>query len=314
MNVFGALAAAYGGAGWSPRATAMRQEMGTVWGLWGQASEWGRLEAVLLHSPGPEVEGLPEANAALMLAPLDPHRLRTEHRALQEAYRQAGVQVYLLDPDGPVPPNAMFCRDLFFMTPEGAVLARPASTVRAGEERLVARTLTALGVPILLSVHGTGTFEGADALWLDDGTVLLATGLRTNASGADQVEGLLCGMGVEVVRVGLPYGSMHLLGELNLAGPDLAFARPGRVPWAAVEALRGRGYRVLFLPDEEEAGIGMALNFVPLEPYRVLMPAGCPRTRSFYEAAGVNCIEIEIGELRRAAGGMACLSGILRRR
>jgi len=43
----------------------------------------------------------------------------------------------------------MFVSDLMFMTPEGAVLARPASTVRAGEERWVARRLAELGVPIL---------------------------------------------------------------------------------------------------------------------------------------------------------------------
>ena len=48
----------------------------------------------------------------------------------------------------------MFVADLMFMTPEGAILGRPASTVRAGEERLVARRLAELGVPILRVVRG----------------------------------------------------------------------------------------------------------------------------------------------------------------
>ncbi len=305
--------AAYGGPGWKSRPTSLREEMGSLWGRWGAASEWGPLRAVLLHSPGSEIEGLEDADAALMLERLVPERLREEHRALQDFYRKAGVEVYRVQPETEVPPNLMFCRDLFFMTPEGAVLARPAGMARAGEERVIQARLAALGVPILLSVHGRGTFEGADALWVDAGTVLLATGLRTNETGATQVAGLLREMGVEVVRVDLPYGAMHLLGVLNLAGPDLAFAWPGRVPHRAVEALRSRGYRVLFLPDEQEAREGMALNFVALEPYRVLMPAGCPRTRAFYEAAGLTCDELEIGHLRRAAGGMGCLTGILRR-
>ena len=42
---------------------------------------------------------------------------------------------------GPATPNLMFCADLFVMTPQGAILARPASDVRAGEERWVARGL-----------------------------------------------------------------------------------------------------------------------------------------------------------------------------
>jgi N-dimethylarginine dimethylaminohydrolase len=148
---------------------------------------------------------------------------------------------------------------------------------------------------------------------VDEKTVLLATGLRTNAEGAAQVESLLREMGVEVIRLGLPYGAMHLLGVLNFADRDLAVAWPGRVPYGAVEAVRERGYEVLWLPDEAEARQGMALNFVTLGPRHVLMPAGCPLTRATYEAAGVSCQELEIGELLKAAGGMGCLTGILSR-
>jgi N-dimethylarginine dimethylaminohydrolase len=308
-----ALPAAYGGNGWVPRPTTLAEEMGSLWGDWGVHSEWEPLQAVLMHAPGPEVEGLANADAALMLEPLAPTAMRREHASLRALYQQAGVQVHLVDPAGPLPPNTLFCRDLFFMTPEGAVLARPAGRMRAGEERFVQARLAALGVPILLSVHGRGTFEGADALWIDRQTVLLATGLRTNEEGAAQVETLLCGMGVEVVRVALSYGSLHLLGVVNLAGPDLAVAWPWRVPHHAVQVLRERGYRVVFLPDEAEAAQGMALNFVPLEPNRIVMPAGCPRTRSLYEACGVTCSEVEVGALRQAAGGMGCLTGILKR-
>lgn len=306
-------AAAYGGAGWSPRTTSLRQEMGDIWGPWGVTSEWEPLQAVLLHRPGVEVEGLADPNAAQMLAPVDPAAMRREHDALAEAYRRAGVAVHYLEPSTVPPPNILFVRDLFFTTPEGAILARPASTVRAGEERHVAQRLADLGLPILRSVRGSGTFEGADALWVDEKAVLLATGLRTNAEGATQVESLLMEMGVEVIRVGLPYGAMHLLGVLNFADRDLAVAWPGRVPYRAVEAVRERGYEVLWLPDEAEARQGMALNFVTLGPRHVLMPAGCPLTRVAYEATGISCQEVEIGELLKAAGGAGCLTGILSR-
>ena len=53
---------------------------------------------------------------------------------------------------------------------------RPASTVRAGEERYVAAALGALGVPILMSVHGNGTFEGADAMWAAPDLCFVADG------------------------------------------------------------------------------------------------------------------------------------------
>jgi N-dimethylarginine dimethylaminohydrolase len=305
-------AAAYGGDGWSPRLSGTRQELGTVWGECGVGLEWADLRAVLLHRPGPEIEGLAEPDAVQMLERLDVGRFRRQHAALAQAYEQAGVQVVYLEPDGAVTANQLFCADLFFMTPAGAILARPASTVRAGEERHMARRLAAAGVPILLSVHGEGTFEGADALWLAEGLALVATGLRSNEAGADQVEWVLRGLGAEVVRVDLPFGSMHLMGCLRLAGPGLAIGYPGRTPHRAVRALRERGYRLVWAPDLEEVR-RMAINFVPLGPNQVLMAAGCPRTQALLESEGVECVTVEIDELAKAAGGMGCLTGILKR-
>jgi N-dimethylarginine dimethylaminohydrolase len=306
------LAATFGGDGWSPRTLALGQEMGTLWGDWGQGVEWGRLKAVLLHRPGPEIEGLTDPDAVQMLYTIDAERFRQEHDAMAEAYRNAGVKVHYLDPGEPVTPNNIFCADLFFMTPEGAILARPASTVRAGEERLVARRLAALDVPILMSVHGDGVFEGADAVWIDESTVILATGLRTNEAGAGQVEWALRSIGADVVRVDLPYGSMHLMGTMRLAGPEIAVGFPGRTPHRAVRALHERGYRVLWTPDMEELN-RLALNFVPLGPDKILMAANRPRTQAMYRDAGIECITVEINELGKAAGGIGCLTGILKR-
>jgi arginine deiminase len=306
--------AAYGGAGWSPRTASLRQEIGKVWGACGVSTEWSPLKSVLLHRPGQELEELADPDQAQMLAPLNASRAREQHDALAQAYRDAGVAVHYVEPAETPPPNLMFVADLMFTTPEGAIVGRPASTVRAGEERWVARRLADLGVPILRSVRGRGTFEGADALWVDPQTALVATGLRTNAEGAAQVASLLREMGVEVIQVGLPYGAMHLMGTLRFADGELAIAWPGRVPYAAVEALRAHGYTVLFIPDEGEGVRGMALNFVTLGPRRILMAAGNPITQAFYEEdAGIACQVVEVDEILKAAGGIGCATGILER-
>jgi arginine deiminase len=307
--------AAYGGPGWSPRKTGLREEIGTLWAPCGVQSEWARLRAVLLHRPGSELAAA-DPDAVQQLAAVDASLAAAQHDALATAYRDEGIMVHYVDPPDVIPPesplpNLMFVADLLFMTPEGAIVGRPASTVRAGEERWVARRLAELGIPILRTVAGHGVFEGADAAWLDEGSALLATGLRTNSEGAAQVAATLAELDVQVVRAGLPYGAMHLMGTLRLAGPDLALAWPGRVPYSAVEALRARGYQVLFVPDEGRASRRVALNFVTLGPRRILMAAGNPASRRFYEAAGITCREVEIGELAKAAGGIGCLTGIL---
>jgi N-dimethylarginine dimethylaminohydrolase len=307
------MTAAYGGAGWSPRTDSLHDEIGRLWRRCGVDSEWAPLRAVLLHPPGPELDAVADPNQAQMLDHVDSARALTQHQALAQAYDDAGVVVHYVEPSNSPPPNLIFVADLLFMTPEGAIVGRPASTVRAGEERLIARRLAESGVPILRTVRGTGTFEGADAAWVDRHTVLLATGLRTNPESAAQVASLLREMDIEVRQVGLPYGAMHLMGTLRFAGPDLAVAWPGRVPYAAVEALRARGCTVLFLPADDEARRGMALNFVTLGPRRILMPAGSPVSQRFLAEEGIDCLTVEVDELVKAAGGIGCLTGILER-
>ena len=308
-------AAAYGGPGWVGRDTTLREELGGIWRACGIDSEWRRLRAVLLHRPGAELAASAAPDAALMLAPLDLGKARAQHDELAQAYRDQGVEVHAIEPEAPARPNQRFAADLFFMTPEGAVLGRPASRVRAGEERQVARRLAALGVPILRSLRGAATFEGADAAWLDPGTVLIGRGLRTNRAGADQLHALLKEMGVSVITVDLPAGAMHLMGLLRVADRDLAIAWPRRTPAAAIEALRERGIRVAFIPAEAEARAevqgGMALNFVTLGPRRILMVDGNPAAQAFFEAHGIECLRVAADELAKAAGAVGCLTGVL---
>ena len=305
--------AAHGGAGWSPRTASMQDEIGKIWRECGVDSEWNSLKTVLLHRPGPELKRIRDANKALMLQVPDATLAGDQHDRLAEAYRAVNVDVFYVEP-GKVPtPNQMFVADLLFMTPEGAVLARPASTVRAGEERFVARRLAEMGIPILRCVRGRGVFEGADALWINSDTAIIGTGLRTNIEGAAQVTSLLNEMDVEVVQVQLPSRTMHLMGTLRFVDKDHAICWNHRIPEAAVHALRDCGYEVSFIPDETEAKTGMALNFVTLAPNHIVMPTGNPRTQSFYEQLNVKCETVEVDELHKAAGGIGCLTGILKR-
>jgi len=304
--------AAYGGEGWQPRKTSTREELGQLWADCGQNSEWTPLKRVLLHRPGPELL-VDDPDAAQLLARVDLQRVQAQHDVLALAYRDAGVIVEYVEPDSTPPPNLMFVADLMLMAPEGAILARPASSVRAGEERFIAQRLAALGVPILHSVHGRATFEGADAMWLTPQLALVADGLRTNPSGREQVASTLAEMSIQVTPAGLPWGAMHLMGSLRIVDKDLAIVWPGRIPFAAVRALRAHGFAVHFLPDETEATRGFVLNFVTLGPRKILMAAGNPITQRFYEKLGVACVTIQVDELTKAAGGIGCLTGVLKR-
>ena len=278
----------------------------------GLRDEFSSLVSVLLHRPGEELLASVDPPAVCMLEPLDVRAARRQHDALARAYQEAGVRVQYLQPQSVPPPNTMYLADLFFMTPAGAILARPAMPVRRGEEQLAAAGLASLGIPLLGAVEGSGTFEGADALWIGPGRVLLGRGRRTNPEGAAQVKSLLDGIDVEVVEVDLPVEAMHLMGALRFLDANLAVGWPGRLPEKAAETLGGDGCRILYPLDNDELD-RMAINLVTLGPRRVLMPDGCPKTQRLFAEAGVTCRTVAVDELVKGAGGIGCLTGVLHR-
>ncbi len=306
--------AAFGGEGWSPRRLTHKQEVGKIWSWCGINSEWAPLKTVLLHRPGAEIAPSSEDhNAIQMLAPVDPARARDEHEAMAQAYRDQNVEVYYVDPTGRPSPNQMFCADLLAMTPEGAILARPASTVRAGEERWIARRLADLGMPILKTLTGTAVFEGADLMWLDPKCAMVGRGLRTNQAAVEQITAVLAEIGIETLAVDMAIGTMHFMGLLRIIDKDLAICRPYRTPHATVQAVKDRGFEVVYLPDEKEHMRNHAFNIVTLGPRKIMMVDGNPETAGFYESLSIECVKVSAGELGKAAGAVGCLTGILRR-
>jgi len=305
--------AAYGGPGWVPRSATLAEDIGTLWTSCGVCAEWTPLRSVLLHRPGKELAASRKPDAVQMLSPLDPGKAAREHDAIVEAFRREGVTVHAIEPGVEAPPNLMFAADLLFMTPEGAVVGRPASRVRAGEERHMSRALGRIGIPILHTIRGDGTFEGADAMWIRPHHVLIGRGLRTNAPGVAQVAAVLEGMGVRATIVDLPVGTMHLMGMLRIVDSDLALVWPERLAYTGVQALRDAGYRVLFFPDPQEAMHGQACNIVTLAPGRILAPDGNPNTLAFLRGEGLTCETVGVRELVKAAGAIGCLTGILHR-
>ncbi len=298
---------------WFPDPAAFQTDLPRYWGDWGVASEVDDLKAVLMRRPGQEADAFDYRQARFM-APVDADKMRAEHDRLTALYRQHGIAVYYIEEQRADRPNALFCRDLVFMTPEGAILARPAMQVRRGEERYAAQALAELGVPIIKTVNGDGHFEGAMGMWIDRQTVILATGVRTNRNGYDQVAGELVRMGVtELIHMPIPYGHAHIDGLLNFASHDVAMIHALQVPYDVVDALKHKGFTILEAPSQTEAKQTLAINFVALKPGLVVQPAGNPRTRKVLEAAGIEVIPVDVTEILKGAGAVHCMTAFLKR-
>ncbi len=301
---------------WFPSEQTFSDEMKDLWGDWYCDSEVGKLHAVLIHRPGKEIEGITEKNFAeyRFRAAINPERARQQQDALADLYRAHGVEVYYVEGQRSDRPNAMFMRDLVFMTPEGAIVCRPSIPARRGEEKAVARTLAALGVPIIKTINGNGYFEGASAMWVNRDTVVIGTGSRTNEAGARQVESELHNIGVKnIIRTQISYGSIHLDGYMNMVDKNKLLVFPWHITYDCAKQLIDQGIEIIEVTNIEELKQGMSMNFVALEPGKVISPSGCPETKALLEDHGVEVIETEMDEVMNGWGSIHCMTAFLKR-
>jgi N-dimethylarginine dimethylaminohydrolase len=312
------IAAAYHGDGWRPRTGTHMEDVreGLLWQPDGADSEWATLDSVLLALPQPDWPEPADWNDALYLAPVRFRALRDELVRYARTLTELGVRVTAgeLPPGGPGGPpyNGIFVRDQFFMTPQGAVVARMGSHHRAAEARWAAAALAARGVPILHTIRGGGCFEGADALWLNQETVLIGLGNRTNEAGADQLAVVLAEQGVATRRFRLPSQVQHLLGLLQVVDRDLAVVRTELAPAGLLDALAEIGLEIVEVAESEAVTTGQAMNLLTIGPRTVVLVGGWPDIRDRLADRGVAVAAcVDCPELVKCAGGLACATGIL---
>ncbi len=298
---------------WFPKETTFESDVEQYWGDWGVCSEVEKLKAVLMRRPGKEVENFNAADVRFSEESLDVDLMRRQHDQVAEIYRSFGVKVFYVERQREDRPNAVFCRDLMFMTPGGAILTRPAMAARRGEERYVAEALSQLGVPILRTIAGDGMFEGANAMWVDRYTCVVSTGSRCNRTGYEQVKYELERMGAKVYHMQQPYSNIHIDGLMNPISEEDILVHASQVPYDILDMLKKKGYRILEAPSQTEVRETFACNFVALEPGCILMAEGSPRTQEMLEKNGIKVHTVNISEIMKGRGALHCITAYLKR-
>jgi N-dimethylarginine dimethylaminohydrolase len=310
----GARAATLGGKGWLERIESHSEELthGRYWARCGANSEATPLLAVALAAPPESLSRMRDPNADLAIRKPETEKLQRQFEDLQAFFEANGVRTHVLR-DRDAPPNIIFMRDLFVMTPAGAILARPAAHQRADEARIALKFLADHGIPVVGTVIGHGTFEGADCLWIGPHTVLIGVGNRTNLVGAKQVGHLLETLGVEAIQVEIPNRTQHLLGIVNLLDRNMAAVDVGLITSRIADVLRDAGIAMIGIDDEKELREGRSLNFLALGDRRILAPAGPTETYRRYSEEGFEVHTLDISEYIACAGGIGCAVGIIER-
>jgi len=242
----------------------------------------------------------------------DLEQARQEHDELVAILRRTGAEVLYHDLPQPGRADAIFVFDPVLMTDEGAVALHMGKDLRRGEEDSLIRCLEAYGVPRRFSLVGSARAEGGDLLWIDQRTLAVGLGFRTNQEALRQLQAGLAGSGVEVFPVELPYHTgpracLHLLSLISMIDRDLAVVYPRLLSVPFWQRLEERGIELVPVPDEEFATMGP--NVLALAPRHCLMLEGNPVTRQRLEERDCVVETYRGNEISlKAEGGPTCLT------
>jgi N-dimethylarginine dimethylaminohydrolase len=275
--------------------------------LFGCQSMTGALRRVLVRAP--RAEDLHGWRMCGWRAEPDARRIAEEHEAFCALLEDAGAEVVQAESAADGNPDAIYTYDPALVGDEGALLLHPGKECRRAEVDAMAEDFERAGVPIAGRLRDPEWAEGGDCCWLDERTLLVGCGYRTNEAGIARLRELL--PRVEVVAYDLPHWHgrgevMHLLSLISPLAPDLAVVYSPLLPTRLARLLEEREVELVEVPDEEFESMGS--NVLALAPRVALALEGNPRTRERMERAGVEVVTYRGDELSKGDGGPTCLT------
>jgi arginine deiminase len=296
----------------------------------------GKLESVLLHTPGDELSIINDLNHQHWLFDEVPDipKFVEEHRRYRDLLVSLGIKVHELSDhvhdnreliSGM--PNITYLHDTAVVSRKGAMLSRMRPPGRKNEEIVIKEALTNLGIPILTEFNGErGSFEGC--LLLSENTVLVANTERHTFSLIEKFISEALKDFEEIIYVDIPKARrfMHPDTIFNRVKHDLALAYlpvfretylyghgyVGKIDF--VEYLREKGIRVIPVSDSEQKRL--ACSFVPLESGTIIHydTALDRETRELLAKEGVEIITFHPEAMLAGGGSLRCLTLRLHRK
>lgn len=240
----------------------------------------------------------------------DAEALLREHDQFVALLDRLGVQVVVAEaPEGMV--DACFAYDPVFVTGSGAVELQMRKPARRAEPAFLAAEVEKAGVPVVGRLTGEATADGGDMCWLDDTTLAVGRGYRTNAAAHAQLAEILGRDGVTVERADLPHHRgaahvMHLMSVVSPVAPDLVVVFEPLAPVPLLEMLAERDVRTV--PADPDELDDQGCNVLAVRPGVVVMADSAPRTRATLERAGVEVHTYAATEINKGDGGPTCLT------
>ena len=244
-------------------------------------------------------------------------RAEAESDALAALLRRLGTEVLTAPADDAQSIDSIYVRDAGVVCDRGLILCSMGKANRRAEPAALRRAAEAWGIPIAGEITGDGRVEGGDVAWVDERTLAIARGYRTNDEGICQLRALLGDCIDQLVVVPLPHyrgpsDVFHLMSIYSPLAPDLALVHSPLMPIPFRELLLAKGTKLVEVALEEFDTLGC--NVLAVAPRVCVLAAGNPVTKRRLRDAGGEVHEFSGAEIAQpGGGGPTCLTRPLAR-
>ncbi len=312
---------------WMLHETDFYDEVEQVWGRrWG-AGGIGTLREVVVSRPTENETREEYADEwqyyySSAAGTADLGKLRHQYDCYYELLRENGVRVNYIEPPVPAIGAYGYLKNLVTLAGGGLVVRGGAIVHRMGlgswqrgREVIWSKVLTALQVPIYLTIHGQGIGEPGAGRWLDSKTFVFNESVVANEEGLRQIRFVLENLGIELVVAHSPgwhdsigngnIGTSHMDMVMLTVDEGKVLLAPHLVNYGFVRELKRRDVKVIEVPLEEYWDL--AINGVTLAPGKVILNQGSPTVVAALEREGVEVLQVDFSESQRfAIAGLHC--------
>lgn len=242
----------------------------------------------------------------------DFEQAKQEYDSFEAIIRANVPNVYTLPYDARGGLDSIYTHDPVKITEKGAIYFPMGKDLRSKEFLATEEFLKSQGVPTLGYIQPPGKMEGGDVLWIDERTVAIGLGYRTNSEGIRQFKELTKGLVDEYIIVPMPYADgpeacLHLMSIVSFVDTDKAVVYSKYMPVFFRNYLLEKGFELIECGDAEYDYLGT--NLLALEPKKCVLIQGCPEIQKKLEEKGIEVLTYKGHEISyKGTGGPTCLT------
>jgi len=231
----------------------------------------------------------------------------TEFEGFVEHLKKFIPEIHYLPEDARVTVDSIYAHDSVIITTRGAILCNMTRVQRRYEPAAMKDFLPELGIPVLGAIRDQGRLECGDIVWIDERTLAVGRGRRTNNEGIRQLRQLVKDFVNELIVVDLPHEVFHLMGIISLIDEKLAVINSMMLPKPFRLRLLHRGFELLDVPLEESETL--ACNILALAPRKCILLSLNRQTQDILTNKDVEVLTYSGEEISlKGSGGPTCLT------